>query len=157
MEVLLNDLKIAARRLVRDPLFTAVALLTLAIGIGANSAIFTLVNGVLLKPLPYTDAGDLVLAHAVLRGAAIPASSGPVFRMLGEHGRVFDGVAMFTNTSATFSGSGEPEQLTGARISAGYFAVVGVAPLRGRLFHGSENEPGNADVVLLSEGVWRDR
>ncbi|HEX2167615.1 MAG TPA: ABC transporter permease [Longimicrobiales bacterium] len=157
MEILLNDLKIAARRLVRDPLFSAVALLTLAIGIGANSAIFTLVNGVLLKPLPYTDPEELVFPHAVLRGEPIPVFSVPVFLGLRDQGRVFDGVAMFTGGSATIAGTGEPEQISGAVISANYFEVAGVAPLHGRLFNESENEPGNGNVVLLSEGVWRER
>ena len=157
MEVLLNDLKIAARRLVRDPLFSVVALMTLAIGIGANSAIFTLVNGVLLQPLPYTDADELVMPHAVMRGEPIPIFSAPVFLLLRDEGRSFDGVAMFMNASATIAGTGEPEQISGARISANYFDVVGVAPLRGRLFRAQENEPGNDAVILLSEGVWREQ
>jgi putative ABC transport system permease protein len=157
MEVLLNDLKIAARRLVRDPLFSAVALLTLAIGIGANSTIFTLVNGVLLKPLPYSEPEELVFPHAVLRGEPITVFSVPVFLGLRDQGRVFDGVAMFTGGSATIAGDGEPEQITGAVISANYFEVVGVAPLLGRMFNASENEPGNGNVILLSEGIWRER
>lgn len=157
MDVLLNDLRIAARRLVRDPLFAGVALLTLAIGIGANSAIFTLVNGVLLKPLPYTDAEELVFPHAVIRGEPITVFSGPVFIALRDEGRAFDGVAMFSGTGATLAGAGEPEQVSGALISANYFEVMGIAPLRGRLFNDSENEPGNGNVVLLSEGVWRER
>ena len=157
MDVLLNDLKIAARRLVRDPLFAVIALLTLAIGIGANSAIFTLVNGVLLKPLPFRDSDELVYPHAVLRGEPVMVFSSPVFFALQEEGRAFAGVAMFGGASATVGGAGEPEQIRGATISANYFDVVGVAPLRGRLFRDGENEPGSGNVVLLSEGVWRSR
>jgi predicted permease len=157
MDVLLNDLRIATRRMVREPLFSVVALLTLTIGIGANSAIFTLVNGVLLKPLPYADPEDLVFAHAVMRGEPVHVFSGPVFLGLRDHGQAFDDVAMFSGGSATITGGGEPEQISGAAISANYFDVVGVAPLRGRLFRAAENAPDNSDVVLLSEGVWRER
>lgn len=157
MEVLLNDLKVAVRRLVRDPLFAVVAILTLAIGIGANSAIFTLVNGVLLQPLPYTDAGRLVFAHAVLRGEPSLAFSGPVFTGMRDQGRAFDGVAMFDGTEVTIAGEGEPELVSGSMISANFFDVVGVAPMRGRVFRDGENQPGSDMVVLLSEGLWRER
>lgn len=157
MEVLLNDLKVAVRRLVRDPRFAVVAILTLAIGIGANSAIVTLVNGVLLQQLPYRDAGKLVFAHAVLRGEPILVFSGPVFAGMRDQGRAFDGVAMFAGTGVTIAGEGEPELVSGSMISANYFDVVGVAPLRGRVFRDGENQPGGDMVVLLSEGIWRER
>jgi putative ABC transport system permease protein len=157
MEVLLNDIRVALRRLVRDPLFSVVALLTLAIGIGANSAIFTLVNGVLLKPPPYTDPEDLVFVHALMRGEPVHVSSGPVYLGLRDQGRVFEDVAMFSGRNATITGGGEPEQISGAAISANYFDVVGVPPLHGRLFRAAENEPSSSDVVLLSEGLWRQR
>src|SRR5690606_13321331 len=131
--------------------------LTLAIGIGANSAIFTLVNGVLLKPLPYRDADELVFPHAILRGEPVMVFSGPVFFALREQGRAFEDVAMFAGSSTTLSGSGEPEEVRGSAVSWNYFGVTGVAPLHGRLFHEGENEPGAAQVVLLSEGLWRQR
>jgi putative ABC transport system permease protein len=157
MHALWNDIRLAARRLVREPLFAGTAVLTLAVGIGANTAIFTLVNGVLLRPLPYHDPEALVLAHAVLRGEDYPVFSGPVFLMLRDEGRTFTDVAVFSNGTATLSAGGEPEQVLGGFISANYFDVLGVAPLRGRGFLPGENEPGSASVVLLSEATWRDR
>ncbi|HSJ08548.1 MAG TPA: ABC transporter permease [Longimicrobiales bacterium] len=157
MDTLLNDIRIGLRRFSREPLFSLVAVLTLAIGIGANSAIFTLVNGVLLRPLPYQDADALVYAHATIRGEPVKASSSPVFLTLREQGTAFEGVALFTPHNATIAGEGEPEQIAGASVSANYFDVLGVAPLRGRQLRAEENEPGNDNVVLLSEGVWRDR
>jgi putative ABC transport system permease protein len=157
MDVLLNDLKIAARRLVRDPLFAIVAIVTLGIGIGANSAIFTLVNGVLLRPLPFTDPDRLVYPHAILRGEPINVFSSPVFLMLRDQGAAFEDVAMFTGGAGTIAGEGEPEQIEGGVISANYFDVVGIAPLRGRLFRAEENEPNSGNVILLSEQMWRER
>lgn len=157
MDTLWRDFRQAARRLINEPIFAVTALVTLAIGIGANSAIFTVVNGVLLRPLPYADAHELVYPHAVLRGEDILLFSGPVFLALQEHGSSFDGVALFSDVSATLAGEGEPEQLSGAAISANYFDVLGVSPLHGRLFRAEENQPGNGNVVLLGEGVWRER
>jgi putative ABC transport system permease protein len=158
MYALWNDIRIAARRLVREPVFAVTAVLTLAVGIGANTAIFTLVNGVLLRPLPYQDADALVLAHAVLRGDNYPVFSGPVFLLLRDDGRAFTDVALFGTGSATLAAGGsEPEQVAGGFISANYFDVVGVPPLRGRVFRPEENEPGQGNVMLLSEATWRDR
>jgi putative ABC transport system permease protein len=152
-----NDVRIAARRLMREPVFAVTAILTLAIGIGANTAIFTLVNGVLLRPLPYHEPDRLVLAHAVLRGENSAVFSGPVFLMLREDGRVFEDVAVFSTGTAVLAGDGEPEQLSGGFISANYFDVVGVPPLLGRTFRSEENEPGSGQFVLLSEMTWRER
>jgi putative ABC transport system permease protein len=158
MHALWNDVRLAARRLVREPIFAVTAVLTLAVGIAANTAIFTLVNGILLRPLPYSAADELVLAHAVLRGDNYEVFSGPVFLALREEGRTFSDVAMFGHASATLAaGGGEPEQVQGGVISANYFDLVGVPPLHGRVFRAEENEPSAGKVVLLSEGVWRDR
>lgn len=153
----LQQLRIAARRLLREPIFALTAIITLAIGIGANSAVFTLVNGVLLRPLPYRDADALVMPHAVMRGEAIPIFSAPVFLALQEQARVFEDVALYSGGTVTLAGDGEPQEVSGAFISANYFDVVGVAPLLGRSFRAGENEPGSNQVLLLSEQLWRER
>jgi putative ABC transport system permease protein len=157
MDLIFSDIRMAARRLIRQPTFAITAILTLAVGIGANSAVFTLVNGVLLQPLPYRDAGELVYPHAVLRGSPVMVSSSPVFLALREQAEAFTDVAIFSTGSATLAGADEPEQVSGGFISSNYFDVLGVPPLLGRAFRPEENEPGNEMVVLLSEGVWRER
>lgn len=155
---IMTEFRIAVRRLIREPLFTIVAVTTLAVGIGANSAIFTLVNGIMLRPLSYAEPDALVHVHATVRGERIDVFSIPVFLGLREHGRAFADVALINATSATLAtGDGEPEQITGAVVSANYFDVVGVPPLRGRTFREGENSPGNEHVVVLSEGLWRER
>ncbi|HEX6307606.1 MAG TPA: ABC transporter permease [Longimicrobiales bacterium] len=157
MDALFNDLKVALRRLVRDPLFSAVAVLTLAVGIGANSAIFTLVNGVLLRPLPFHAPDDLVQIEVVIDGNGTGLGSPGAFRALRDRNTVFSAVALMANAGGTLTGVGEPQVLTGAAISGDYFDVVGVRPLLGRGFTTVENEPGNTGVILLSEALWRSR
>jgi putative ABC transport system permease protein len=157
MDTILNDIRLALRRLVRDPLFSIVAITTLAIGIGANSAIFTLVNGVLLRPLPFADPDELVEIHAVIDGNDTNVFSSGAYLAMRDHATTFDGVGMYANTAGTFTGEDEPERIDGAAVSANYFDVIGVRPLRGRTFRTEENEPANAMAVLLSEGLWRDR
>jgi putative ABC transport system permease protein len=157
MDTIWTDVRVAVRRLFREPLFLATALITLAIGIGANSAIFTIINGVLLRPLPYSEPARLVMPSAVLRGQAYPVFSGPVFFALQEQAETLSDVAISVNALATLAdGGAEPERVAGVHISANYFAVVGLAPLLGRTFHAEENEPAAA-VVLLSESLWRER
>jgi putative ABC transport system permease protein len=157
MDTIVNDMRLALRRLVRDPLFSIVAITTLAIGIGANSAIFTLVNGVLIRPLPYAEPDELVEIHAVIDGNHADVFSSGAYFAMRDHAATFDGVGVYAGTAGTFTGEGEPERIDGAAISANYFDVVGIGPLRGRSFRSAENEPGNTMVVLLSEGLWRDR
>ena len=157
MDTIFNDIRLALRRLVRDPLFSIVAITTLAIGIGANSAIFTLVNGVLLRPLPYADPDELVEIHAVIDGEDATVFSSGAYLAMRDHATTFDGVGMYARTSGTFTGESEPERIAGAAVSANYFAVLGVRPVRGRTFRTEENATGNTMVVLLSEGLWRDR
>ena len=157
MRRILEDLRYAVRSLSRSPGYVAVAVVTLALGIGANTAIFSVVNGVLLRPLPFAEPDELVYPHAIMRGEPFMILSSPVFLALREDGQAFQDVAIFGGASATFAGDGEPEQIQGAAISANYFGVTGIAPLRGRLFREEENEPGNTDVILLSEQLWRER
>src|SRR5688500_2338217 len=117
MDTILNDIRLALRRLVRDPLFSIVAITTLAIGIGANSAIFTRVNGVLLRPLPYADPDELVEIHAVIDGNDTNVFSSGAYLAMRDHATTFDGVGMYAGTAGTFTGEGEPERIDGAAVS----------------------------------------
>src|SRR3954451_859017 len=126
----MNDLKFAFRQLRKSPGFTAIAVLTLALGIGANTAIFTIVNAVLLRPLPYPDADRIVRLRGSSVGSAGVENLSPLdFLDLHERSRRFDHLAAYNNfANATLTGVGEPERLVGTRVSAEFLAVLGVAP-----------------------------
>ncbi|HET9985058.1 MAG TPA: ABC transporter permease [Longimicrobiales bacterium] len=158
METLLNDLRYAARRLSRARGFTFVAVLTLALGIGANSAIFSVVNGVLLRPLPYPGADRLVRLYQLepARHNRMPLS-GPNFVDYRAQTRSFQEVAAFSVDGFALTGDGEPVQADGVRVSAGFFEVMGVRPALGRTFRAEENEPGRTSEVVLSNGLWQER
>jgi putative ABC transport system permease protein len=154
---LTNSLRYAYRMLLKNPVVTMVAIVTLALGIGANTAIFSVVNGVLLSPLHYKNPERLVSlwenvpAHG--RWRAAPAN----FFDWKKQNTVFEDVVAFGGSTVTLTGSGEPEQLHGSRVSSGYFSVVGVDPIRGRAFLPEEYEPGKGQVVILSDNLWRKR
>ena len=145
-----NHLRFALRQCARSPGFTAVAVITLALGIGANTALFMVANAVLLKPLPYADAGRLVLISSRRQSdTAIGPMSWPRTRMIVESAQ-FSGVAAFTRESFNLSGRGEPEQVLAARVSWNFFDVLGVAPEQGRAFLAAEDRPGGGPVVVIS-------
>lgn len=154
-----QDLRFAARILRRNPGFTTLAVLTLALGIGANTAIFTVANALFLRPLPYTHPDRLVLVSTLdsstglLRGGF----SYPRFQFLVEHSRSFTGLAAFTNEAFSVTGAGGPEQLSAARVSWNFFGVLGVAPIRGRTFRPEEDRAGGATVAIISHGLWTRR
>src|SRR4026207_1118345 len=144
---MMQDLRYAMRMLAKKPGFTLIAVITLALGIGANTAIFSVVNAVLLNPLPYREPDRVVSlwekvpAHG--RWRASPAN----FFDWKNQNTVFADVAAFGRSSLTLTGDGEPEQLVGARASSGYFSVVGIEPFIGRAFTAEEYEPGKGRVV----------
>ena len=155
MDNLLQDLRYAARTLVKAPGFAAVVVLTLGLGIGANSAIFSVIDGVLLRPLPYRQPDRIV---------RIFFSSGdypkfPInmfdFRDFRARSHSFEALAAFTRGDVQLSGSGEPVRLPAFRVTAGYFRVLGIAPARGREFEEKDELPGNGRVVILSDRIWR--
>ena len=154
---LIQDLKYGARMLLKHPGVTAIAVLTLALGIGANTAIFSVVNAVLLNPLPYREPDRLVSLWENVpthgRWRASPAN----FFDWKKQNTVFEDVAAFGQTSMTFTGDGEPEQLVGTRVSSGYFSVVGIEPLLGRSFAPEEHEIGKGAVVILGHAFWQRR
>jgi putative ABC transport system permease protein len=154
MNTLLQDLRLSLRGLGRTPGFTAVVLLTLALGIGANAAIFSVVNGVLLRPLPFHDPDGIVdFRHQEPYWSV----SEPEFRDYRRELRPLERLAAYTGYDANLAGDQEPVRLTGARVSDGFFAVLGVDPLMGRTYAPDEEKPaqGPSPVIVISEAVWR--
>ena len=156
MDHLRQDIQYAIRRLLKAPGFTTVAVITLALGIGANSAIFSVVNGVLLKPLPYPESDRLVGVYHVSEGQRA-VMSGPNFIDATNAAKSLENAAAAYSTSITLTGEGEPVQLDIARVSASLFNVLRVRPALGRTFNADENTPGKIDVVVLSHALWQGR
>lgn len=160
METLLADVRYAMRTLRRAPGFTAVAVLTLALGIGANTALFSVVYAILVRPLPYEDAERVVRLDDVPRDADADSetrTSYPNFADWRVQARTFEAIAAYDGWSATLVGQGEPERLDAASVSASFFQVLGVRPALGRFLVREEDAPGAAKSVVLSHGLWRDR
>jgi putative ABC transport system permease protein len=159
MNNLWQDIRYGARSLLKKPGFSFVAVLTLALGIGANSTIFSFVNAILLRPLPYANPERLVLLdeNSTKRNVASMGVSYPNFLDWREQSRSFEDIAAYSETSFTLVGAGEPEQLRGARISHGLFEILGVSPQLGRTFREEEDRPDSDSVVLLSYGLWQRR
>jgi len=157
MDNLLRDLQYAVRNLARSPGFAAVIVLTMALSIGANSAIFSVIDGVLLRPLPYPHADRIV--RIFFRSASFRKFPMNPFdlRDMRARNRAFAGFAGLTRTDRQLSGAGEPQRLAGFRITAGYFRILGAAPARGREFTTNDELPRNGNVVILSDGLWRGR
>jgi predicted permease len=156
-----NDLRYSCRTLLREPGFTAVALLTVALGIGANTAIFSIVNGVLLRPLPYAEPERLVALREVLPAFAqsyptLPASAWH-FTQWQQRATSFERLAAIDPGSMTLTGSGEPEHVDSMRASASLFDMLGVRPALGRAFVPGEDQQGKERVAVLSDSLWRRR
>jgi len=150
-----QDAAYALRTLARAPAFTAVALLTLALGIGANSAIFSVVNGVLFRGLPYRDADRLYRVQMLYPdGTAYTALSAPDFMSVRQDARVFDQVEAYSTGIFTLLGSGEPKEVRGATVSDGLFTMLGLPLAVGRGFAREEHQPGRGAVTVLDYGFW---
>ncbi len=158
-ETLLQDLRYGFRQLRRSPGFTTVAVLILALGIGANTAIFSVVNSALLRPLAYPDPQQLYLVREIVPQFAtfMLEANLPDFRIWQQQVHSFADVAIAEPTGADLSGAGEPEVIRGVRASANIFAVLGARPALGRAFLPEEDEPGRGHVVILTDGFWRRR
>ena len=154
---LMQDIRYALRTLGKSPMFTVVVVLTLAVGIGANTALFSVVNSVLLRPLPYEDPERLVLLYESVPALGHPKTPVPPadFQDLREGQRVFEGLAAFVNKDFELSRAQHPELVTGAKVSANLFPLLGVNPALGRGFTEEEDQPGNDRVVVLSHGLWQ--
>jgi putative ABC transport system permease protein len=154
LDELVQDVRYGVRTLVRAPGFTTVAVLTLALGIGANSAIFSFVDAVLLKPLPYRDATRILQVWEQPPGGGNNVVSALNFLDWRGQSTVFHSMAASTGGSVTLTGQGDPVLLRAARVSAGYFDVFGMTPAIGRTFAPGEDEPGKDHVVVLSHRLW---
>ncbi len=159
MSTLRGDLRYAVRKLARSPGFTAVAVLTLALGIGANSAIFSVVNAVLLRPLNYEDPEGLVMVweRNVPRNQHRNVVASVNFAAWREQNRVFEDMAAMFGTGATLIEGGDPERIQAAVVSPNFFQILRAAPQHGRVFLPEEGETANAQVVVLSHGFWQRR
>jgi putative ABC transport system permease protein len=159
MESLLQDLRYAFRSFSKKPGFTTVAVLTLALGIGANTAIFSVVNSIILKPLPYRDPDRLAMVW--MDNARINVKedwhSYPNYVDYRDNTQTFEDIAIFNNRSLNLTGDGEPERVPGAHGSANLFTVLGVEPIRGRTFTVEEEERERDLVVVIGYGLWQRR
>jgi predicted permease len=163
LETIWGDVRFGARLLAKSPGFTLVAVLTLALGIGASTAVFSLVNAILLKPLSYPNPDRIVMVWDVPPagknfGGYQDLPWGRVcFLLFVEEARTFQALGAFKSDSFNFTGSGDPARLDGIRASAGFFPALGVSPVLGRTFTEEEDQPGHEHEVILSYGLWRDR
>ena len=162
MDTLFKDIRYGFRSLLNHPGFAAIAVITLALGIGANTAIFSVVNAVLLQPLPYQNANELVQVHLSPSGDS-PDSLYPlspaIYLHLKSHNTVFTDVAALSNKGwpANLTDAGEPERLQGFQVSADLFSLLGVAPEVGRTFVTEEDRAGANQVVVISHDLWQRR
>ncbi|HET9514670.1 MAG TPA: ABC transporter permease [Gemmatimonadales bacterium] len=156
----LHDLRYAARQLARSPGFTLVAVVTLALGIGANTAIFSVIDGVLLRPAPLADADRLVVVWETDRGSGTTRepASWPDYLDFQRDSRTLSALAAVSGTDVSLlPQGGDPIRVSGARTTANYFPLIGITPILGRTFSQEEDRPDGPLVVLLSERIWRDR
>jgi MacB-like periplasmic core domain len=163
METLLQDVRYAWRSLCKSPGFTFIALLTLVLGIGANTAIFTVVNGVLLRPLPYDDSDRIVQVYDQNpeRGTTYGPFSPQDFEDLKRSNNAYEALAAYDYyqglTGMNLVGFGEPLRVETAYVSDGFFQTFGISAAQGRTLLREENIVGRDKVVVLSDGLWRRR
>src|SRR5262245_19879846 len=159
MQTLWQDLRYGARMLMKNTGFTLVAVITLALGVGANTAIFSVVNAVLLRPLPYPASEQLVrlLALDTARGATDIGASMPDYREWRKRNQSFAHLAAFDTDNYNISSNEEPERVVGARADTDFFTLLGVNPAQGRGFSSEEGVYGKHRVVVLSDVLWRRR
>ena len=156
-----QDLRYGARMLLAKPGFTLIAVLTLALGIGANTTIFSVINSLLLKPIPFVEPERLVLVMEAQANEPQSRSlvSAPNFQDWQRQNEVFAQMALFDSAGKGYNlaGGGEPERVSGVRVSASFFDVLGVKPSLGRTFLPDEETPGKHQVVVIGDGLWRSR
>jgi len=160
MNSLLQDFRFGLRMLVKNPAFTMIAVITLALGIGANAAIFSVVNAVLLRPLPYPNAERLMTIwedHTRRDGPEREWTSPLGFEDWRDQAKSFDHVVALQGWGPTLTGQGDPEQLVGALVSHNTFEMLGVAPTLGRSFRPEEDQRGAEGVIIISHGLWQKR
>src|SRR5947207_2294812 len=152
----MTDLRYAFRQLVKNPGFTAVAVLTLALGIGANTAVFSVINATLLRPFPYENPERLVILQERNAGGGRQDASYLNFADWRSQSTSFESMAaQREGESFNFNGLGEPERLQGQIVSANFFQTLGIRPFRGRDFVAEDDRPGAVSVAILSYGFWQ--
>ncbi len=158
MQTFWQDMRYGGRLMLRNPGFTFITMLTLALGIGATSTIFSFINGILLRPLPYDDAARLVMLDefSSKRSGSFGVSF-PNFVDWREQNRVFTGIAAYGGDDFTLTGGTDPVQLQGSQISFNTFEILGIPPLLGRSFTATEDQPGQDGVVILGYSLWTTR
>lgn len=155
MDTFLQDLSYGARMLIKSPAFALIAILTLALGIGANTAIFSVVNGVLLNPLPYPQPEQIVSIFTKMPNFENASISYPNFEDWRRMNRTFSAMAAYRSSGFNLTGYGEPERLHGEMISAGFFEILGANPVLGRTFSTDEDRIGANPTVMITEGLWK--
>ena len=155
LETLLQDLRFALRMLRKNPGFAAVAVLTLALSIGANTALFSVVNAVLLNPMPYDQPDRLFALYSRTPQFATSSISYPNFLDWCRDNRTFSALAAFRGENFNLTGMGTPERVDAEMVSATFFPLLGVRPIAGRLFFDQEDQVGGAPVALITEGFWK--
>src|SRR5262249_30045239 len=159
MTTILQDLRYGLRMLAKKPGFTAVALFTLALGIGANSAIFSVLSAVLWQRLPYKDPERMVIVWETIPKTGLTENTPAPFNYYAwrEQSQVFENLAAWQILLENLTGAGEPEQMPGQAVSASFFPLLGVAPMLGRSFLPEEDRSGDRRVVILSHSLWERR
>jgi hypothetical protein len=155
MTTLSQDLRYALRMFRQSPGFTAIAVLTLALGISANTALFSVVNGVLLNPLPYPHSEQIVAVYAATPGFDRAPITYLNFLDWQHDNQTFSSMAIYRNQDYNVTGSSDAERLSGYMISADFFSALGVNPVLGRTFSREEDQVGAAPVVILGGGLWK--
>jgi putative ABC transport system permease protein len=157
MEALAQEIRHGLRALLRNPSFTKIAILALALGIGVNSSIFSVVYGVLLKPLAYRDPGQLVRIWEKWGGFDHGSISYPNFKDWRERNQSFEKMAAYRWTGFNLTDGGQPERLSGRQVSSELLDVLGVAPAVGRNFRPDEDREGANPVAIISDSLWKRR
>ncbi|HET6973372.1 MAG TPA: ABC transporter permease [Pyrinomonadaceae bacterium] len=152
-----KDLLHSIRSLIRHPAFTAVAVITLMLAIGVNTTIFSVVNAVLLKALPFRDPQRLVSVNGTSVNGGLPGIAAYQFLAWKDRNTTFDDLAAFTDNNFNLTGTGEPERIACAQVTSSLFNTLGVKPVRGRIFVAEEDKPGASNVAIVSEAFWQRR
>ena len=157
MQVLQQDLRYALRMLTKKPLFTLIAIITVALGIGANTAIFSVVNAVLLRPLPYYKSEQLVVVPTVTPNGEQDGMSVPEVQDFRERMQSVEDLVAFQSQSVNVTGTDRPDRVRGAFVTANYFRFFNLAPVTGRTFVDGEDQQGSARLAVVNEKIWRER
>lgn len=157
IESVLQDLRYGWRNLRRSPGFSIVAVATVALSIGITTAVFTIVNSVLLRPLPYPDSKRLISVATLDPRSHEPVTPGPDFAAWQQENTTLSSIAAYTSDDFNFSGAGEPARIPAAEVTAGFFSTVGIQPELGRGFSSAEEQPNGEHVAVLTNQFWRER